>query len=200
MVRAAVMDLGIGNLFSVVAGLRRAGCDVELTSPASALESYDLIVLPGVGSFDAAVEKIEPLRVLAKDQAMSGKLIFGICLGYQLLFERSDEGGGMGLGFFRGYVRRLPKGVRIPHIGWNTVNIVKWHELLEGLKDGNYFYFAHSFYPTAEEDDVCAFTDYGARIPSVAAKGNVIGVQFHPEKSGETGGHLLRNLVRLVRT
>ena len=200
MVRAAVLDLGIGNLFSVLAGLRRAGCDAGLASQPSQLEVSDLVILPGVGSFEAAASKMEPLRAKLEEQVRDGKLLLGICLGYQLMFERSEEGGGQGLGLFAGFVRRLPSSVRVPHIGWNAIEIVRWHEILDGVRDGSRFYFAHSFYPVAEEKDVCAFTEYGTRIPSVAAKGNVIGFQFHPERSGEVGARLLSNLVRLART
>lgn len=199
MVKAAVLDLGIGNLFSVIAGLRRAGCDAELASHPSRLGNSDLIVLPGVGSFEAAASKLDPLRAKIKEQVRDGRLLFGICLGYQLMFEGSEEGRGLGLGLFKGYVKRLPNSVRVPHIGWNSLFIFRWHEILDGVKDGSYFYFAHSFYPIAEQSDVCAFTEYGTMIASVATNDNVIGVQFHPERSGKIGSLLLSNLVKLAK-
>jgi glutamine amidotransferase len=142
---------------------------------------------------------IKGLRVAAE----GGKIIFGICLGLQLFFSESKEGGSVrGLGLVEGRVTRLPENVKIPQMGWNTIKIVeKSHPLLEGIKDDAYFYFVHSYYGTPSDPaSTLALTDYGVNFPSIIAKDNVLGTQFHPEKSGAAGLRMLRNLVGLIRS
>ena len=173
---------------------------VEAVPYNSNFDDHDIIVLPGVGNFKAAASKISSAKVQLARIVEANRLLFGICLGYQLLFNRSDEGEGIGLQFFDGNVKKLPEGIKTPHMGWDTLKIIRKHEVLEGVNDNSYVYFAHSFYPVAPEEIVYSCTDYGAQIPSVAAKKNVLGVQFHPERSGQVGAIILSNLVRMARS
>lgn len=193
----AVIDLGIGNLANV-----RKALGGVITCDPYAIEGAEKIVLPGVGNFGAVMEKLEPLRGVIIDAINDGKPLLGICLGLQLLFDGSEESPGKpGLGVFRGKVVRF-QGVRVPHIGWNQVWQRKECPLFEGIKDGAYFYFVHSYYALPEEDVTAGVTDYeskGAKVvfTSAVCRENVYAVQFHPEKSGRNGLRLLENFRRL---
>lgn len=193
----AVVDLGIGNLANV-----RKALGGVITSDPYAIERAEKIVLPGVGNFGAVMEKLEPLRGVIIDAINDGKPLLGICLGLQLLFDGSEESPGKpGLGVFGGKVVRF-QGVRVPHIGWNQVWQRKECPLFEGIKDGAYFYFVHSYYALPEEDVTAGVTDYeskGAKVvfTSAVCRENVYAVQFHPEKSGRNGLRLLENFRRL---
>ena len=160
----------------------------------------DAIVLPGVGNFK---EGSRNLRVLKEDivrLAKAGVPIFGVCLGMQLLFEASEESAGEGLTLLKGRVLRLPQHVKTPHMGWNTLRVSEPNDLLEGVDEGDYFYFVHSYYVNpADRNIIVAETDYGANFASVIAKRNVYGTQFHPEKSGKPGGCVLLNFAGIVK-
>nr|WP_289846476.1 imidazole glycerol phosphate synthase subunit HisH [Thermococcus alcaliphilus] len=174
----------------------------KITNDPYEIEKAEKIVLPGVGNFGAVMEKLEPLRGAIIDGINEGKPFLGICLGLQLLFEWSEESEGKGLGIFKGNIVRF-RGVRTPHIGWNQVWQKKDCPLFEGIKDGAYFYFVHSYYANPENRDiVTGVTDYQSKgreivFPSAVWRDNVFGVQFHPEKSGKVGLKLLRNFRRL---
>ena len=193
----AIVDLGIGNLANV-----RKALDGAITSDPYEIEKAEKIVLPGVGNFGAVMEKLEPLRGAILDSINDGKPFLGICLGLQLLFEWSEESEGKGLGVFKGNVVRF-KGVRTPHIGWNQVWQKKDCPLFEGIKDGAYFYFVHSYYVNpADESIIAGVTDYQSKgneviFTSAVCKDNIFGVQFHPEKSSRAGLRLLANFRRL---
>jgi len=193
----AIVDLGIGNLANV-----RKALDGVITSDPYEIEKAEKIVLPGVGNFGAVMEKLEPLRGAILDSINDGKPFLGICLGLQLLFEWSEESEGKGLGVFKGNVVRF-KGVRTPHIGWNQVWWKKDCPLFEGIKDGAYFYFVHSYYVNpADESIIAGVTDYQSKgnkviFTSAVCKDNIFGVQFHPEKSSRAGLRLLANFRRL---
>ncbi|MHA1606533.1 MAG: imidazole glycerol phosphate synthase subunit HisH [Candidatus Freyarchaeota archaeon] len=197
-----VVDYGVGNLRSIVRGLEKAGASAKLTRDAKELSDADAIVLPGVGAFKDAMENLASLKNTLLDEIKSGKPLLGICLGLQLLFTESTEGGlHKGLDVVNGKVVRLPSNVKVPHIGWNTI---KLHDhsisLFEGITDESYFYFVHSYYAVPKDENVVAArTRYGVSFPSVIRKGNVFATQFHPEKSGRIGLKLLRNFVQMVK-
>jgi glutamine amidotransferase len=197
----AVVNYGVGNLRSIRKGLEKSGASVELTHSPNDLRNSDAIVLPGVGAFAPAVKNMKPIADVVAEAMKNGKPILGVCLGLQLLFTRSSEGGSIrGLDFISGEIVKLPETVKTPQMGWNTLNIVQSHPLLEGVKDGSYVYFVHSYYPQPSDPQVIvATTEYGVRFPSMVAKKNLFATQFHPEKSSKTGLTMLKNFVRIVK-
>jgi len=197
----AVVNYGVGNLRSIRKGLEKAGANVEITHSPKDLRSSDAIVLPGVGAFAPAVKNMAPIADVVAEAMKNGKPIFGVCLGLQLLFTRSSEGGLIrGLDFISGDIVKLPENVKIPQMGWNTIDFAKSHPLLEGVKDHSYVYFVHSYYPQPSDPEVIvATTEYGVRFPSMVAKKNLFATQFHPEKSSKTGLNILKNFVRVVK-
>jgi len=195
-----VIDYGAGNLFSIRWALERLGLDADISSNPGGLRDADAIVLPGVGNFTAASRNIGRLKPEVGRLVEEGVPLFGVCLGLQLLFHASEEGPGEGLGLLRGEVLRMPGHVKTPHMGWNTLRLTRHSEILDGVDAGDHFYFVHSYYARPEDVQiVVAETDYGLRFPSVVAAGNIYGTQFHPEKSGEPGGRILRNFARAVK-
>ena len=199
----AVLDYGMGNLRSVEKALERAGAEVELTRDPGRIRAANGLVLPGVGAFPKAMEAVRDLQFdrLMREHVDAGKPALGICLGMQLLFESSSElGGAEGLGLLGGEVAELDApGLKVPHIGWNEVAWTNGTPIAEGLPDPAAFYHVHSFAPRpADAEDVLGRSAYGTEFASVVGRGNVFGVQFHPEKSGADGLALLRNFVRLA--
>jgi glutamine amidotransferase len=196
----AIIDYGVGNLFSIRCALQRVGLDANILSSLRGLENVDAVVLPGVGNFKAGSQSLKAPRQDIARLVEAGVPLLGVCLGMQLLFEESEESFGKGLSFLKGGVFRLPRQVKIPHVGWNTFIVSKPNALLEGTDEKDYFYFVHSYYAIpVEKNIVVAETDYGLRFASVVAKGNVYGTQFHPEKSGKPGERVLRNFAKIVR-
>ncbi len=196
-----VIDYNVGNVKSVCNALAHVGCKAELSSEPDRIEKADGIILPGVAAFGYAMSQLGPLAELIKDVAMAGKVLLGICVGHQLLFEQSCEHGQHeGLGLVSGSILPIPSGQTVPHMGWNLVGLPAEMKLFEGLRDQEYFYFAHSYYaePAGSGTHV-AYTDYGFKLPAAVQKGNIYGVQFHPEKSGEVGLNVLRNFERICR-
>jgi len=198
-----VVDYGLGNLRSVTRGLERANAAVTVSDDPGALDDADGIVLPGVGAFGDGMENAGPFRDALSDAADDGRPLFGICLGMQMLLtsseeaERAGQGDATGLDLIPGRNVRFAGDVKVPHMGWNELDVTRDHPLVEGV-DGQYAYFVHSYYATVEsEHHVVAETEYGSTFPSIVAndEGNVFGTQFHPEKSGETGLRILRNFV-----
>ena len=199
MPEAVIFDYGAGNLLSLKIALEKAGLPAKIRSTPEPLENADAIVLPGVGNFSAALGKLDTIRETVLEKVESGIPFLGICLGLQLLFEGSEEGPGSGLGLFEGKTIRLPDFVKVPHMGWNTLNIVEETKILEGVADESYVYFVHSLYPLpVNQKIVCTETHYGTTFASTIAGKNVFGTQFHPEKSGETGLRILKNFARIV--
>ena len=196
-----IVDYGMGNLLSVQKAFERVGLSARIVRTVAELVESDRVVLPGVGAFGQAMENLAQRRLLTplRSAVADGKPVLGICLGLQLLFERSEEHGNHGgLGLLRGDVRRLPFGVKVPHIGWNQLRIVRHNPLLEGIPNDAFFYFVQSFYVRSEEEEcVAGTTDYGVTFASVVAQDRVCGVQFHPEKSQAAGLRLLANFGRL---
>ena len=195
----SIIDYGAGNLQSVEKALRHIGCDCQVTADPAALLAADAAVLPGVGSFGDAMDQLRArgLEGPIHDFVDSGKPFLGICLGLQILFETSEESPGVrGLGLLKGRIVRLPKesGLKIPHIGWNALHFPGGvrHPLLASVEEGDCVYFVHSYYATDCAPAVIATTEYGAQLTAAVARGNVMGCQFHPEKSGDVGLAILK--------
>jgi glutamine amidotransferase len=195
--QVSIFNYGVGNLYSLQAALRREGANPQLTNNLRKAKATDALLLPGVGSFQEAARNIP--RVEIRDLARSGKLLFGICLGLQLFFDRSDEGPGKGLGLFPGRIKRLPSTVKVPQIGWNTLNIKNQNEYVEQVPNQAWVYYVHSYYPATEGNWVSATSEYGLEYPTLVAERNILGTQFHPEKSGPTGRTILRNFLHSIR-
>ncbi len=197
-----VVDYGLGNLRSAVRGLERAGGAVEVTDDAAAIDAADGVVLPGVGAFSEGMENAEPLRDVLLESVEDGTPMLGICLGMQMLLTESEEAERAGQGDARGLDLVPGRNVRfrsgtVPHMGWNRLDVDADHPLVAGV-DGEYAYFVHSYYAEpADPGAVAATTEYGVEFASVVADGPVMGTQFHPEKSGDTGQRILRNFVEL---
>lgn len=198
----AIIDYGMGNLRSVQKGFEKVGYQAEFVSEPSLLKNYRGVVLPGVGAFGDAMENLQQMGMVAALQqvAASGKPLLGICLGQQLLFESSEEWGETaGLAIFPGKVSRLPSGYKIPHMGWNQIRIKQQSPLLAGVECDAAFYFVHSYYvDPADSQVVLTTTDYGVSFASIIGNKNVFGIQFHPEKSSQSGLKILRNFGKLV--
>ena len=195
----AIIDYGIGNLFSVVSSFKYIGKDAVVTSDPEVIKSADRILLPGVGAFEDAAKKLREtgLDKVIIEEANSGKPIMGICLGMQLLFEKSFEyGEHKGLSLLKGSVvpmqGAIDPSLKIPHIGYNSLTFKKNHPLLKYIKEGDFVYFVHSYYAVDCEDSLLAYCEYDKDITAMVAKDNVMGCQFHPEKSGEVGLNILR--------
>jgi glutamine amidotransferase len=195
----AIIDYGVGNLFSLSSSFRKIGADIVVTSDPEVIASADKLVLPGVGAFADAIEKLRStgLDVLLKKLAGEGKPILGICLGMQMLFEKSYEyGEHTGLGLLKGEVipmeGKIPSELKIPHIGWNALHFQGKNPLLRYIKQGDCVYFVHSYYASGCEDSLIASAEYGRELTAAVAQGNVMGCQFHPEKSGEVGLKILK--------
>ncbi|MEM2793268.1 MAG: imidazole glycerol phosphate synthase subunit HisH [Candidatus Methanomethylicia archaeon] len=196
-----LINYGVGNIFSVEYALRRAYLNVEVCSSLNSFGKADAIVIPGVGNFKIGAENLGGFKGNIIDLVRSNIPILGICLGMQLFFQESDECPNMkGLGLLNGRVARLPRNVKTPHIGWNNLKIVKYTQFLDGVDEGDYFYFAHSYYAVPSNPEITAAeTEYGVRFTSVIVKNNVFGVQFHPEKSGKSGEKIIRNFARIIK-
>ena len=199
MAKAVIFDYGVGNLLSLKCALEKAGLEALIGTSARELAEADAIALPGVGAFTAAATKLDAVKETLKSKVEDGTLLLGICLGLQLFFEESEEGPGNGLALFKGRTIRLPNTVKVPHMGWNTLNIVKQNELFEGVAEGSYVYFVHSLYPVSvDKSIVCTQTEYGTTFTSAVASKNIYGTQFHPEKSGDLGLRILKNFAKEV--
>lgn len=208
MRKTAIIDYGVGNLFSLSSSLRYLDEDAVITRDAEEIRSAARIILPGVGAFGDAAEKLAATGLLPvlDEQVAAGKPLLGICLGMQLLFEKSYEfGEHRGLGYIPGSVcpmepdlAMLGKNLKIPHMGWNALTVRSPNcPILADTRDGTFVYFVHSFYAKDCAEAIMADTEYGIRVPAVVAKGNVYGCQFHPEKSGRAGLAILRAFTKL---
>ncbi len=201
----AIIDYGVGNLRSVEKAFQFIGSEAAVSSNPDFILSADAVVLPGVGAFADAMESLRRAQMVdvVKKAVESGKPFLGICLGMQLLFDYSEEGGERveGLGIFKGAIRQLPQnmGLKVPHMGWNAIEIQKDSSLFRNLPENPYVYFVHSYYLTAENKEMVeATTRYGMEFDVAVAADNVFATQFHPEKSGEVGLTLLKNFAALT--
>ena len=193
----AIIDYGVGNLFSLTQSLKKIGAESVVTSDVAVIESADKLILPGVGAFGDAAQKLKEsgLDGVIRSEVAKGKPLLGICLGMQLLFERSFEyGEHVGLGLIKGEVLPLSdyvSGMKIPHMGWNSLEFVDNNPIFKNLRQGEYVYFVHSYFAKCGEG-LSATTDYGIKVTAAVRKDNVYGVQFHPEKSGTAGFEILK--------
>ena len=196
----AIVDYGVGNLFSFTCSFKAIGADICVTSDPDMIRAAEKIILPGVGAFEDASKKLHEsgLGDIIKDECAKGKPLLGICLGMQMLFEKSYEyGENLGLGLIKGSIRPIadviPKDLKIPHIGWNSLHFgEKKDELFKYLHEGDFVYFVHSYYGAECDESVIATTEYGAQLTAAVRSGNVCGVQFHPEKSEKIGLAILK--------
>jgi glutamine amidotransferase len=197
----AVLDYGAGNVYSVCRALQKAGASVVLTGDAEQLRAADGIVFPGQGSAAPAMEGLNAsgLSDVLREHARAGKPLLGVCLGMQLFFGANEEGPSHGLELLPGEVVRMRGERRVPHMGWNSLQMHAESPLLEGIPDGSYAYWAHSYQVApAEPSDVIATSDYEGEVVAIVGRGNVVGTQFHPEKSGEVGLRMYENFVAML--
>jgi glutamine amidotransferase len=196
----AIVDYGMGNLKSVTNAFRKLGADVAITREKGVIESAKAVVLPGVGAFGKCIENLERLNLLAflRNIIREGKPYLGICLGMQILFEKSEEAPGVeGMGIIKGSVPKFRGRIKVPHMGWNSIEIMKETPVLKGIATGEHFYFVHSYYCLPEEDVTATKTSYGGDFASSVLKDNIFACQFHPEKSQRIGQVLLKNFISL---
>ena len=200
----AIIDYGVGNLFSLTSSFKYVGADVVVTSSIDEIKKADKIILPGVGAFGDAIKKLKDtgLDKIVIEEAKNGKPLMGICLGMQLLFEKSYEYGEHdGLGLLKGSVvpmeNYIDKDLKIPHIGWNALSIKKESPLFKYLKNGDCVYFVHSYFAKNCDESLLATTEYGKELTAAVAYKNIYGCQFHPEKSGEVGLKILKAFCEL---
>lgn len=197
--KLVIIDYGLGNLRSIEKALQYVGATVEISKEASEIDRADALILPGVGAFRDAMMHFSTLERVVKDAVEDGKPLLGICLGMQMLASESEEGGlHKGIDIIPGKVIRFPASeLKVPHMGWNSLNIKKNIPMLNKIEDGSFVYFVHSYHVNTDIEYIAALCDYGIEFPAVITNkaGNVVGTQFHPEKSGATGLRMLRNFV-----
>lgn len=200
--KIAIIDYGIGNLASAAQGFLAAGMQPVITNEKKEILSAKGVVLPGVGAFPKGMENLRKLELLPVIYEVVNKGIpfLGICLGMQLLFEESEEyGRSSGLGLLPGRVKKFSPGLKVPHMGWNSLSIKRTNPIIDSISAESYVYFVHSYYAdTCDSDYVVASTEYGVEFPAVVCFNNIVGMQFHPEKSSQVGIRLLRNFGELV--
>lgn len=196
-----IIDYGAGNLFSVQNALNYLGIENMVSKDAKDIETADALILPGVGAFPKAMKMLDNTGLISViKENIKKKPLLGICLGMQMLFEESEEfETTKGLGFIEGKIDKIVCPYKIPHMGWNSLEITQDSPLLKGLKEGDSVYFVHSFMAYTDEKNISAQCDYGIKVPALVERGNVFGAQFHPEKSGETGLKILKNFYELTR-
>ena len=193
-----IIDYKSGNLRSISNGFKKIGCDVEITSDIERVANADYLVLPGVGAFGQAMSNLKPFQDVIYEHINDDKPFLGICLGQQILMSSSEEAEGVkGLNLFKGKCVKLPEGRKIPHMGWNKLNVTKKSPILEGV-DKKFFYFVHSYHVIPEEEEIIAGTcDYGIDVVASLSCNNLFSTQFHPEKSGKQGLKILKNFINL---
>lgn len=195
-----IIDYKSGNLKSISNGFKKIGVEYQITDDREIIADSEYLVLPGVGAFGSAMENLKPFEDIIHEHVSDDKPFLGICLGQQVLLASSEEAPGVeGLNLFKGSVQKLPEGVKIPHMGWNKLNVVNSSPILEGI-DGEYFYFVHSYHVVPENDGIIAGTcEYGGDIVASLSQNNLFSTQFHPEKSGKAGLKILKNFTNLEK-
>ena len=198
MVTVAIFDYGAGNIFSLKNSLEKAGANVEIITNIDDFKNYSGLLLPGVGNFDPAIKSISKFSdTKIQDIVENTVPVLGICLGMEMFFEKSEEGKEKGLGIMDGEVVVLPSSMKVPHMGWNSLEIKKPGKILNGVEDGSWVYFVHSFRAKPNfEKIITAVSDYGIKVPAVVEQDNFFGTQFHPEKSGSVGKIMIKNFLQ----
>ena len=200
MVSVAIFDYGAGNIFSLKTSLERVGATVDVITNFDEKNTYSGLLLPGVGNFDPAMNSIRDFSKIQFQDYVGNMPVLGICLGMEMFFAKSEEGKEKGLNVIDGEVVVLPPSMKVPHMGWNDLEIKKPGKILEGVKDGSWAYFVHSYRVKPESNDVItAESDYGIKVPAVVEHDNFFGTQFHPEKSSSVGKIMLGNFLKECR-
>ena len=201
MVRVAIFDYGAGNIFSLKNSLQKAGAQVDVITNFDRPNDYSGLLLPGVGNFDPAIKSIINLSKNSFRDFVSNSIpVLGICLGMEMFFEKSEEGKEKGLDVMNGEVVVLPSSMKVPHMGWNDLEIKKSGKILEGVSDGSWVYFVHSYRVKPESEKIItAESDYGIKVPAVVEQNNFFGTQFHPEKSGAVGKIMINNFLDVCK-
>ena len=201
MVSVAIFDYGAGNIFSLKTSLEKNGASVDVITSFDQVKNYSGLLLPGVGNFDPAIRSIRDYSAIQFNDFVKDKVpVLGICLGMEMFFAKSEEGKEQGLNVLNGEVVLLPENMKIPHMGWNDLQIKRESKILDGVDDGSWVYFVHSYRakPTNEQI-VVADADYGIKVPAVIEDGIYFGTQFHPEKSGKIGSLMIRNFLKVCK-
>ena len=197
MVKVAIFDYGAGNIFSLKSSLEKNDAEVDVITSLNHTNSYSGLLLPGVGNFDPAIGSLTSSKKAFVDTVKNQMPVLGICLGMEMFFEKSEEGKASGLGVLEGEVILLPNKFKIPHMGWNDLQIKKPSKLLDGVKDGSWVYFVHSYRVKPKNMEIVkADSDYGISVPAVIESGSLFGTQFHPEKSSKVGSIMINNFLR----
>jgi|TARA_B100001750_G_scaffold18123_1_gene12417 glutamine amidotransferase len=201
MISVAIFDYGAGNIFSLKTSLEKNGASVDVITSFDQVKNYSGLLLPGVGNFDPAIRSIRDYSAIQFNDFVKDKVpVLGICLGMEMFFAKSEEGKEQGLNVLNGEVVLLPENMKIPHMGWNDLQIKRESKILDGVDDGSWVYFVHSYRakPTNEQI-VVADADYGIKVPAVIEDGIYFGTQFHPEKSGKIGSLMIRNFLKVCK-
>ncbi|MFB5609529.1 MAG: imidazole glycerol phosphate synthase subunit HisH [Nitrosarchaeum sp.] len=200
MVHLAIFDYGAGNIFSLKNSLEKIGATVDVITNFDKPNNYSGLLLPGVGNFDPAIKSIHKSKIDFHNYVKDNTPVLGICLGMEMFFDKSEEGHENGLGVIEGDVIILPSSMKVPHMGWNNLEIKTSGKILEGIKDSVWVYFVHSYrVKPANNDVITAEADYGIKVPAVVEQGNFFGTQFHPEKSGKVGKIMLQNFLDVCK-
>ncbi|MGB0855425.1 MAG: imidazole glycerol phosphate synthase subunit HisH [Nitrosopumilus sp.] len=201
MVKVAIYDYGAGNIFSLKNSFERAGASVEIITSFDQRNNFSGLLLPGVGNFDPAIKSISEMsKIKFNDYVKDNLPVLGICLGMEMFFEKSEEGKEKGLNVMNGEVVVLPTFMKVPHMGWNNLEIKKPGKLLEGVENNSWVYFVHSYRVKPKSDNlITAESDYGIKVPAVVEQNNFFGTQFHPEKSGSVGKIIINNFLSVCK-
>ncbi len=197
-----IIDYGLGNLNSVQRGFERVGLETKISSDIEDIRNSNSLILPGVGAFRDAINLLKEnnLKDVIIEEVKKGKNILGICLGMQLLYEKSFENGEYdGLELLEGHIKKFDISLKVPHMGWNDLKIQKHDPLVKYIKKGDYVYFVHSYYAQGREEDIIAYSEYEVKVPAIVKKDNIYGIQFHPEKSGSVGHNLLKAYKEIIK-
>ncbi|HSQ89508.1 imidazole glycerol phosphate synthase subunit HisH [Romboutsia sp.] len=197
-----IVDYGLGNIASVSRAFEKVGIQTKISSNIDEIKNADSLILPGVGAFRDAINSLNNMNLvpIIKEHVEKGKFLIGICLGMQLLYEKSYENGEYeGLGLIEGSVKKLDIELKVPHMGWNNLKFNKDDEILKYIKEDDYVYFVHSYYINSSNKELVAYTNYEEIVPSIVRKGNVYGIQFHPEKSSQVGLNILKAYGEMIK-
>ncbi|MCC0636687.1 imidazole glycerol phosphate synthase subunit HisH [Clostridioides difficile] len=198
-----IVDYGLGNIDSVSRGFKKAGIETKISNNLNEIKEANSLILPGVGAFRDSINALNKLDLvpIIKEHVSKGKFLIGICLGMQLLYEKSYEYGEYeGLGLIEGSIDKLDISLKVPHMGWNNLKFNKKNDdILKYIKEDDYVYFVHSYYANSSNEELVAFSEYEKKIPAIVRKDNVYGIQFHPEKSGEVGLNILRAYGEMIK-
>ncbi|MCC0652056.1 MULTISPECIES: imidazole glycerol phosphate synthase subunit HisH [unclassified Clostridioides] len=198
-----IVDYGLGNIDSVSRGFKKAGIETKISNNLNEIKKANSLILPGVGAFRDSINALNKLDLvpIIKEHVSKGKFLIGICLGMQLLYEKSYEYGEYeGLGLIEGSIDKLDISLKVPHMGWNNLKFNKKNDdILKYIKEDDYVYFVHSYYANSSNEELVAFSEYEKKIPAIVRKDNVYGIQFHPEKSGEVGLNILRAYGEMIK-